>query len=423
MRRFPLRRPAPVAAVVVSTLLLTAGAVTVAASSGAATSPDLAPPVGSGRSWTGAWASSPQRLTGTTFTDKTLRLIVHPTTGGSALRIRLANTFGSEQVTFDRVGIALAASPSAAGLVPGSRRAVTFRGRASVTVRAGAKVVSDPVPLGVRHGQDLAVDLYLRNSDGEAVTGHESANQGSFVADGRHVGEVSGEAFTGSLTSWYWLDGVDVVPPRGMRGSIVALGDSITDGAYSAWNGNRRWTDDLAARIQRLPVRHRHGVLNQGIGGNRILADRTDCCGSGTSVSALKRLDTDVLAQTDVKYLIIADGINDIGYNATAEDLIAGMREIVLRAKAAGLTVIGGTITPYGCDAGCFGAEQEATRQTVNTWVRTTTLLDGVADFDLAVRDPQHPDRLLPAYDSDHLHLNDAGYEAMAAAVDLRLLR
>jgi len=201
----------------------------------------------------------------------------------------------------------------------------------------------------------------------------------------------------------------------------VALGDSITDGAYTTWNGNDRWTDDLAARLQALPASRQFGVLNEGIGGNQVLTDRSDCCGSGTSVSGLKRERADVLLQTRARYLILADGINDIGYNADSGALIAGLTTIVDRAHKAGIKVVGATITPYGCDSGCFSSAQEATRQEVNAWVRTSRAFDGVADFDAAIRDPQNPSRVLPAYQADHLHPNVAGQQAMADSINLNL--
>jgi lysophospholipase L1-like esterase len=164
-------------------------------------------------------------------------------------------------------------------------------------------------------------------------------------------------------------------------------------------------------------------VLNEGIGGNQVLTDRTDCCGSGTSISALKREREDVLSQTRARYLILADGINDIGYHADADTLIAGMKTIVDRAHLAGIKVIGATITPYGCDSGCFSSTQEATRQEVNAWVRTSRVFDGVADFDAAIRDPQIPSQVLPAYQADHLHPNIAGQKAMADSINLDLFR
>ncbi|MCU7728092.1 SGNH/GDSL hydrolase family protein [Actinoplanes sp. KI2] len=366
--------------------------------------------------WAGAWSTSPQREAGPTFAAQTVRMLVHPTIGGSALRVRLSNTFGAADVAFGAVGVARAVASGAADLVAGTQRRVTFHGRGAVTVRKGESVVSDPVPLAVAYGQDLAVDVYVTSGgDAAAITGHDAAQGTQFVAAGNQAGAGSA-AFTGYVGSWFWLDGVDVRPGPGARGSIVALGDSITDGAYTTWNGNDRWTDVLGARLG-----GRYGVLNQGIGGNQVLTDRTDCCGAGTSISGLKREKADVREQTGARYLILADGINDIGYHATAPDLIAGLRTIAERAHRAGIRVIGATITPYGCDSGCFTAEQEATRQAVNAWVRSTPVFDGVADFDAAIRDPQLPSQVLPAYQADHLHPNIAGQRAMAESIDLSL--
>jgi lysophospholipase L1-like esterase len=368
--------------------------------------------------WTGAWATSPQREAGPTFDQQTLRMLVHPTIGGSSLRIRLSNTFGAADVTFGAVGVSRAAASGAADLVAGTARRVTFHGRAAVTVKAGTSVVSDPVELSVAYGQDLAVDVFVTGGgNAAAITGHDAAQGTQFVAAGNQAGGA-GAAFTSYVNSWFWLDGVDVRPARDVRGSIVALGDSITDGAYTTWNGNDRWTDVLAGRLG-----GRYGVLNQGIGGNQVLTDRTDCCGAGTSISGLKREKADVRRQTGARYLILADGINDIGYNAAADDLIAGLRTIAQRAHRSGIRVIGATITPYGCDTGCFTPDQEATRQNVNAWIRTTHDLDGVADFDAAIRDPATPTQVLPAFQADHLHPNIAGQRAMANAIDLSLFR
>jgi lysophospholipase L1-like esterase len=401
-------------------VLLAIVAVVAAAPAASAATARPAPP---GGPWTGGWATSPQREAGPTFADQTLRMLVHPTLGGSPIRIRLANTFGAQDVTFGAVGVARAVVSGSAELVAGTGRRVTFGGRASVTVPVGTSRFSDPIDLSVSVGQDLAVDLYVTaGGDAAAITGHDAAQGTQFVAAGNRAG-AGGGAFTGTVNSTFWLDGVDVRPAAPVRGSIVALGDSITDGAYTTWNGNDRWTDVLAARLRTLPP-HRHlGMLNQGIGGNQILTDRTDCCGAGTSISALSRLDDDVLRQTRVRYLILADGINDIGYHADADALIAAMTTIVRRSHAAGIRVIGATITPYGCDGGCFDTEQEATRQKVNAFVRAGRVFDGVADFDAAIRDPQDPSRVLPAYQADPLHPNIAGQKAMADSIDLNLLR
>ncbi|HEY0533146.1 MAG TPA: GDSL-type esterase/lipase family protein, partial [Actinoplanes sp.] len=300
-----------------------------------------AAPAAAAPPWTGSWSTSPQRETGPAFADQTLRQLVHPTLGGNTLRVRLANTFGDQDVTFDAVSIARAASSGSPELIPGTSRRVTFHGRTHVTVTTGTEAVSDPIDLSTAYGQDLAVDLHVtQGGDAAAITGHDAAQGTQFVADGNHAGDA-GTAFTGTVNSWFWLDGVDVRAHHNTRGSIVALGDSITDGAYTTWNGNDRWTDDLAARLQALPGGSRSGVLNQGIGGNQVLTDRTDCCGAGTSIAALKRERTDVRRQTGARYLILADGINDIGYHADADSLIDGLATIARRAHRAGLRVIG----------------------------------------------------------------------------------
>jgi lysophospholipase L1-like esterase len=376
-----------------------------------------------GSHWSGAWASGQQGLVDAgPFTDTTLRLLVSPTEGGSTLRVRLANTFGSHPLHLEGASIAVVTTIGQPALVPGTSRALRFHSAADVTVAQGKRVLSDPVRLPFHYGQTLAVDLYLADTGAGPVTGHAGAGQSSFSATGDHRGEVSGSSFTGNLSSWFYLDGLDVLAPRpAPPGSVVALGDSITDGAYATWNGNRRWTDVLADRLQRRPPAQRRGVLNQGIGGNRVLAYRGDCC--GTSESAIDRLDRDVLTQTGVRTLIIADGINDLGYHSSAAELIAGLTTLVTRAHQAGLRVVVATVTPYGCDSGCFGPVQEADRQQVNAWIRTSGVPDAVADFDAAVRDPRRPDRLEATVDAgDHLHLNDTGYAALGHAVDLRSL-
>jgi lysophospholipase L1-like esterase len=411
------RRPAHRIAV----LAAVAAVITGLSGAVAATAAPITSTVAAVPQWTGAWAAGQQGLVDAgPFTDTTLRLLVSPTQSGSTLRIRLANTFGSHALSINGASIAVVTTIGRPTLVPGTSRAVRFHGRPSLTLNQGTRTWSDPIRLPVRYGQTLAVDLYLADSGPGPVTGHASAGQSSFSAVGDHRGQVDGASFTSYLSSWFYLDGVDVQPPPA-HGAVVALGDSITDGAYSAWNGNRRWPDVLAARLQQQPPTHRRSVLNQGIGGNRVLAYRGDCC--GTSESAIDRLDRDVLTQSGVRTLIIADGINDLGYHSTAPELIAGLTTLVTRAKQAGLRVVVATVTPYGCDSGCFGAEQEADRQSVNAWIRTSGVPDAVADFDAAVRDPQQPDRLGAAYDAgDHLHLNDTGYAALGNAVDLRSL-
>jgi lysophospholipase L1-like esterase len=394
--------------------------------------------------WVGAWSASPQPPTALTangisqrgFADQTLRLIVHPHAGGSWLRLRLSNTFGDRTVTFGRVEVGQ--RQSGAALVAGSNHLVTFGGRRSVMIPVGAEALSDLVPLQVRAEQDLAVSLFVPGQTGPA-TWHWDARQTNYISTaGDHADDVGGAAFATTVTSWFFLDDVDVRPAPTM-GAVVTLGDSITDGAASTIDANHRWPDFLARRLLSLPPSRQESVLNQGISGNRVLHD-SPCFG----VNALARLDRDVLAQTGVRQVILLEGINDIGFsnvtashsppgisfqcftpntNVTAAQIIAGYQQIIAQVHAKGLKIIGGTLTPFK-GAFYYSAAGEAKRQAVNHWIRTSGAFDGVIDFDRAVRDPADPLMFLPKYDSgDHLHPSDAGYEAMANAVNLHLLQ
>jgi lysophospholipase L1-like esterase len=280
----------------------------------------------------------------------------------------------------------------------------------------GADAYSDPVGLSVAAGQDLAVSLYTPSATGPA-TWHAMALTASYLAAGDHTADESATTFTATTGSWFFLTGVDVVS-RDAGGTIVALGDSITDGAGSTFGANHRWPDFLAQRLNAAPPAGRKSIVNEGISGNEILKDRA-CCGS--QVSALARLDRDVLAQAGATDVILLEGINDIGAeSASADDVIAGMRQIIARVHARGLEIHGGTLTPIG---GSFydSPQHEAAREAVNQWIRTSGEFDGVIDFDRAIRDPSDPHRMLPADDSgDHLHPGDAGYRAMASAVPLK---
>jgi lysophospholipase L1-like esterase len=273
-------------------------------------------------------------------------------------------------------------------------------------------VLSDPLTGSVAAQQDLAVSIYVRGAAG-TVTGHNLAMQTSYVSTaGNHAGEDVADAFTTQVSNWYWLAGLDVSEPSPVS-SVVALGDSITDGYGSTPNTNNRWPDVLARRLLALPKARQMGVLNEGISGNKILSD-------GAGVSTEARLDRDVLAQPGVRTVILLEGINDLSGGATAEQVIAGDRQLIARAHAAGKCILGGTLTPFGN----AGAVEKAAVVTVNRFIRTSGEFDGVVDFNAAVRDPAHPDRMLPIYDSgDSLHPGDAGYTAMGSAVPLAELR
>jgi lysophospholipase L1-like esterase len=286
-------------------------------------------------------------------------------------------------------------------------------------------VLSDPVRLDVRSLSDLAIDLYLPGDTGSTtspLTQHTGALQTNYVSvTGDHTGAT---AFPVAATrvSWYFLTGVEVTAPED-TGAIVALGDSITDGTRSTPDTNRRWPDDLARRLLAQRGHRDMGVLNLGIAGNRVLND-------GAGPNAQSRADRDVLTQTAATHVIVLEAINDIGFEnfvpaqaVSADDIIAGHRQLIARAHARGLTIYGATLTPIE-GSGYFAPATEAKRQAVNAWIRTSGAYDAVIDFDLVTRDPSQPTRFLPAYDSgDHLHPNDTGYQAMADAIDLRLFR
>lgn len=369
------------------------------------------------RTWVGSWSAAPVIGKGSGFSDRTLREIVHTSMGGDRVRIRLTNAFGTDRLVVD--GAAVGARSSGAALVTGTARPVTFGGERKVVVPADSEVLSDPVPLTVVAGQDLAVSLYVSGLTGPAAR-HPTALTTSYLADGDHAADTGADAFTATTSSWFLLDGVDVRALHGTR-AVVAFGDSITDGVRSTFDADRRYPDDLARRLDG----RRLSVLNEGINGNQVLTDT-----GGSGVSALARFDRDALGQTGVRDVIFLDGINDIGHNAvgvsgepvTAQDLITAMTNLITRAHAHGVRIIGATLTPIG-GSKYDVPEAEAKRQAVNDWIRTSGAFDGVVDFDAVTRDPADLTRFLPAYDGgDHLHPDDAGYQAMADAIDLRLL-
>jgi lysophospholipase L1-like esterase len=394
-------------------------------------------PAQSGDRWVGTWTaspvapfgeSSPANLRDPRFENQTVRNVVHTTIGGNKVRIKISNLFGSRPLVVGAAHVAV--RDKGASVVPATDRALAFGGRPFVSIPAGAVALSDPARLDVPAGSDLAVSLYLPEAT-PMTSVHRSAFQTSYVASGNVAGATSLVNPT-TIGTWPFLVAVDVVAPTS-PGAVVALGDSITDGANSTGDTNRRWPDVLAARL--LAAKRNVAVLNQGIGGNRILHDGAGDYGPAFGPNALARFDRDVLAQAGVRWVVVLLGINDIGHpgagapmseDVGADDMIAGLRQLVERAHEKGLRIYGGTLTPFEGIAwpGWFSPEKEAKRQAVNRWIRTGGAFDGVIDFDKAVRDPSHPTRMLPAYDSgDHLHPNDAGLKAMGEAVDLGLFR
>ena len=352
------------------------------------------------------------------FNNQTLRLIVHPSIGGDRLRIVLSNAFGTAPLVVGAANVALRDKDSA--IVSKASRTLKFSGSASTTVPSGAIIISDPVDLTLPAMSDLVVDLYVpgdTTTSGSPVTMHTGANQTSYVSStGNYAGAETFPVAT-TTASWFVLARVEVAAPAA-AGAIVTLGDSITDGTRSTPNTNHRWPDLLAKRLADA-AGPRMAVMNAGIAGNRVLLDNA-------GPNALARFDRDVLSQTGVTHVIVMEGINDIGQGRanplpSASDLIGAHRQLILRAHARGLKIYGATLTPFE-GAAYFTLEGEAKRAALNEWIRTGKEYDGVIDFDAAVRDPNHPAKFLNQYQSgDNLHPSDAGYQAMADAVDLSL--
>ncbi|MDQ1049730.1 SGNH/GDSL hydrolase family protein [Streptomyces sp. V4I2] len=370
--------------------------------------------------WTGSWAAATSGYPAVgPWSDRTLRLVVHTSAGGPRVRLRFDNTFAAAPVRIGSATVAVRAEGAAARDAP---LPVSFLGAAGVEIPAGAQAFSDPFDFAVPADADLLVSFRLPDSVSAAPV-HRLAAQRSYLSEpGDHAADGSPAAYTSVVTSWPLLTGVDV---GGGPGSVVLLGDSITDGDRSTVDANRRWPNVLATRLLAQNVVPHYGVLNQGISANRVVADRYP--GDGVSadtggVSALNRFDRDVLAQTSARTAVVFEGVNDVRWGATAEQVIAGLRELAARGHARGLRMLAATILPCAGEARCTPAV-DGERGTVNAWLRSTGEFDGLLDFDAVLRDPVHPARLLPAFDSgDHLHPGDAGLAALARSVDLRLL-
>jgi lysophospholipase L1-like esterase len=378
------------------------------------------------KKWVGTWASSPlldakaknaeELLTAGTQSGATLREVIHVSMGGDTVRVRFSNLYGTDPLVIGAVEIAQTLKGVA--IVPGTNKAVTFNGQPSVSIPPGALVVSDPTSFNLAPLSDLTVSFFLPHPSGP-VTEHQLGNATSYHVTGNVLSSASLESPT-TATSWYYLNGVDTLAPADAA-AVITIGDSITDGAKSTIDTNQRWPDELARRLQAERKYRNLAVLNEGISGNKILLD-------GAGPSALARFDRDVLAQSGAKYLLILEGINDIGRlhgapdaGLTAADLTSALNQMVVRAHSHGIAVIGCTLTPYH-GAGYYTENGEAIRKAVNQWIRTGGVLDGFVDFEAAVRDPNHPDTFLPTVDpGDHLHPNDAGYKAMGDAIDLKL--
>ncbi|MEV1320380.1 SGNH/GDSL hydrolase family protein [Micromonospora arborensis] len=359
------------------------------------------------------WAASADRLKAGPA-ERSYRLVVRTSVGGNALRIRLTNAFGDHPVTFASAYAGL--QWQGAELIRGSNRRLTFGGQSSVTVPAGEAILSDPLPGDVPAQSNLVVSLHVTGAQGP-TTGHALALQTSYATAGDHAAEEAAVNWTDAMSFWYWLDAVSVQTSAEIS-SVVTLGDSITDGWASTTDLNRRWPDYLSRRLQAATDSTVKGVANEGISGNKVLAN-------GAGEAALHRFDRDVLAHPGVGTVFVHEGINDIKARTgvTVDDLTAGYRQLVDRAHAAGKCVVGATLMAYkGWPE--YDAAGEAVRQGVNDWIRHSGVFDAVVDFDKITRSPYDPQSLLPLFDGgDHLHPNDNGMQAMADAVDLAGLR
>jgi lysophospholipase L1-like esterase len=390
-----------------------------------------------GKHWIGTWSASSQTpVPGTeqTFRGQSVRLIVHTSAGGKKVRIRISNTYGDRPLLIG--GAHIARRAGGADIDPASDRILKFHGQAPAKIPARAFVVSDAVDLDVAALSDLAISLFLPEST-LASTMHVVAKQTNYVADGDRTADVKFPVAK-TIRSWPFLTGVDV--EASARGAaIVAFGSSLTDGDGSTIDTNRRWPDLLAGRLQEAAGgKSELGVLNQGLIGNRLLADSPGGqYGAALGQAGLARFDRDVLSQTGVHWVVVGLGINDIAFpgaltSATARvsagDLISGYRQLIARAHKKGVRVIGTTNSPFeegfltSPPVKFYTPEKELVRKEVNTWILNSGEFDGVIDFDAVVRDPGRPERLLPEYDSgDHIHPNNAGYTASANAIRLSL--
>ena len=394
--------------------------------------------VGQAAEWVQTWGAAPLPPTPAqgpfpatpAFANQTIRQTIRVSVGGARVRIRFTNEYGTKPLVIGAVRVALADEKG--NIQSGTERAVLFSGKPTVTVPAAAPLLSDPIDLPVKALASLSISLYVPGDTGQC-TCHATGMQNVFVSD---TGDFTAKPFTPKQTLQVraFLSGVEIETARAGR-AVVVLGDSISDGIGSTVDANHRWPDLLANRLNASGA-DGWGVVNMGISGNRVLGD-------GAGQSALARLDRDVLATPGAKVMIVFEGVNDLGISyghvagpmadlfksvaaadrVTAESMIAGYRQLIARARAHGLKVLAATITPYG-GAFYYSEEGEAVRQAINTWIRTGHEVDGVLDFDAVIRDPGKPTQMKEGFHAgDHLHGSDAGYAAMAAAIDLALLK
>ncbi len=396
-------------------------------------------PVGaSSNSWIATWASSPQpkgpnpREPFLSIDNQTVRERVRVSIGGNQIRLRLSNEFGSSPLLIGSVTVAV--PTDAATVKAGAIRSVTFAGQKSITIPAGAPVLSDPVEFSVHPADEISLSIYFPNRV-TAPTLHAFAFKHAVVSQSGDFTDAEKLQPAAVSTAWISVSAV-LVPTQPSERLAVAFGDSITDGDGSTVDADNNWPGDLVRRMAKEPKASTLAVVNEGIVGNRLLRD-----GDDFGRSALARFDRDVLALPGVTHVILLEGINDICFpgakmdgqylanpaeKRTADEITDAYRQLISRAHVRGIKLIGGTITP--CEGvgipGYYSEAKEAIRQAVNKWIRTSGTFDGVIDFDAVVRDPNHPSQLLPKFASkDHLHPNVAGYKAIADSIDLNLFK
>jgi len=377
--------------------------------------------------WVGTWSASMQApIPGSPaaiFDNVTLREVVHVSVGGKIVRVRFSNSFGTDPLVID--GASIGVRSTGASVVPGTLRTLTFAGETSISIAPGGVALSDPVLLTVAPLSDLAISLHVPSPE-SGVTQLTLAHQRSYVSPHGNFAGATDMPAAQTITSWYWLSGVEVV---GDDRAVVTFGDSITEGFNSTLNANMRWPDVLARRLQADGRTQDVAVLNEAISGNRVLNDVI-------GPNAQKRIDRDVLTQGGLTYVTLLLGTNDLGFsqlapgtfgpgvslaNVSAAEVIAGYQQIILRVHQAGAKIYGCTMLPFE-GAGYYDSGVEPKRAAINEFIRNSGEFDAVIDFDKVMRDPTHPTRIRPEFDSgDHLHPNDAGYKAMANSINLDL--
>lgn len=374
--------------------------------------------------WVCTWTTTPDQMEGLALGNQTLRMIARTSIGGSGLRVRISNAYGKHDLVIGTAAVGLRSE--GAKVVSDSGRMLTFNGSPFATIPAGALIVSDPVALNVPPLADLAISVYLPGEMPEnfSPTGHDNGHQTNYLSIPGDYASAIELPVQDKVEAFLFVTGVEVLTSHEV-GCIVAFGDSLTEGNISRLDANNRWPDQLARRLAGRGRASSLGVINQGIGGNRLLHD-------GRGDNGLRRFDRDVLAQPGVTHVIVLLGINDLRNSGrktdeivSAEQIIAGLHQFAVRAHSAGLKIFCGTLLTWENEtfnSGFYTLEGETKRKAVNTWIRESRAFDAVIDFEVALREPSHPTRMLPIWDSgDHLHPSDSGYLHMADSIDLAL--